>query len=106
MRNNDQDLMEDVIDEAIWQAVKDHFRTALKAPIIAIMMGFAIWMLSSSFQKAFSIGALCMVVSCFTTWRRYLEPISLYAFLIAVVFFAYPDIGSDLSAAVSSISGG
>jgi hypothetical protein len=81
---NDRDE-DDVIERWLSDLVGNHYRTALKAPIITVMAAFAVIVFSGSYLKAIEIGAIVLPASLFMTWKRYLEPLCFFAFVIAAI---------------------
>jgi hypothetical protein len=84
----------------------DGLRTFLKSIAIAGMVWFGIAVFSASIMKGFWIGLACMFLALFTTWRRFLEPLSFSLFCIAVVFWCDPQALQRVVAAFRSISPG
>lgn len=84
------------LDAAIAGFARLHGVKLLKAPLIAGMTAFAFWILSGSVQKALSVAAVCFVVSAFNTWRRFLEPLAFWLFVVAAIHWCNPDIFASL----------
>jgi hypothetical protein len=73
-------------DETIADFTEKHFRTALKASIMATVTMMAVVIFTDSYWKATWIGFWVLVLSLFSTWRRYLEPLCFVAFVLAEIF--------------------
>ncbi|WP_426441718.1 hypothetical protein [Bradyrhizobium genosp. P] len=56
-----------------------------KAVIVAMMTAVSVAIFTGGYWKALWIGTFAFLLSMFTTWRRYLEPISFFIFLAALV---------------------
>ncbi|WP_426441711.1 hypothetical protein [Bradyrhizobium genosp. P] len=56
-----------------------------KAAMIAMMTAVSVLVFAEAYWKALAIGAFAFLLSMFTTWRRFVEPISFVVFLGAVV---------------------
>jgi hypothetical protein len=63
-----------------------HHRTVLKAVIMTITTAIAVVIFTESYWKASWIGLSVLILSLFTTWRRYLEPLCLFVFVLAMIF--------------------
>jgi hypothetical protein len=61
--------------------------TFLKCLIIGSMVWFEIAMFSGSITKGLTIGLASLVLALFTTWRRFLEPVTFWVFCAAVAFW-------------------
>jgi hypothetical protein len=81
-----QDIDDKAID-AIVGFILPYARTILKAPMIALMSALAVGIFSGAPGKAVIVGMLCLVAAFFTTWRRFLEPLSFWAFVAAVIYW-------------------
>jgi hypothetical protein len=46
----------------------------------------AVAIFTGSYWKATWIGVSVLILSLFTTWRRYLEPLCFFFFVLAVIF--------------------
>ncbi|WP_027579878.1 hypothetical protein [Bradyrhizobium sp. Ai1a-2] len=62
-----------------------HHRTLLKAPIMSYMTAITVVIFTGSYWKATWISFAVFLLSLFTTWRRYLEPLCFFAFAAAVI---------------------
>ncbi|WP_426441704.1 hypothetical protein [Bradyrhizobium genosp. P] len=60
-------------------------RRTPKAAMIAMMTAVSVIIFTDTYWKALWIGAFAFLLSMFTTWRRFVEPISFIVFLAAVV---------------------
>jgi hypothetical protein len=68
--------------------MRGHGRTILKCLIIGSMVWFEIAMYCGSTTKGLTIGLASFVLALFTTWRRFLEPVSFWLFCAAVAFWS------------------
>ena len=75
---------------------RQHAVKLMKAPIVAGMAAFSIWMFSGSIVKALIIAVVCIVLSAFNTWRRFLEPLAFWGFALAVIYWCDADILAHL----------
>jgi hypothetical protein len=62
------------------------------------MVWFGLAIFSGSIMKGFLIGLICMILALFTTWRRFLEPLSFFLFCVAVAFWCDPQFLQRISA--------
>ena len=72
-------------DLFVAQGLAGTYRAMPKAIIMAAISAIAVVVFTGSFWKATWISSSVMVLSLFTTWRRYLEPLCLLAFVAAAV---------------------
>lgn len=72
--------------------VANYIRPVLKTLIIGALIFFAVLIFSGSLLRASTIAFASLILSCFATWRRYLEPLSFFAFAAAVIFWCHPDV--------------
>ncbi|WP_441228052.1 hypothetical protein AB7813_08855 [Tardiphaga sp. 20_F10_N6_6] len=79
--------VDDATIETVIGVLEPHIRTACKAPVIALMSGIAVGIFSGALGKALLVGIVCLVVSLFATWRRFLEPISFWVFVAAIIYW-------------------
>lgn len=79
-------------ERELWSDASRHIRNTLKAFIIGGFLFFAVLVFSASILKATLIAVLCLIASAFATWRRYLEPVSFWAFAAAAVIWCQPDL--------------
>ena len=84
------------LDEQSVGFLRQHAIKLLKAPITAAMGGFSVWIFSGSIAKALIVAAICVLLSAFNTWRRFLEPLVFFAFVVAVIFWCDQDVLSRL----------
>ncbi|MGY8661739.1 hypothetical protein Q3C01_05140 [Bradyrhizobium sp. UFLA05-109] len=82
----DVELTEDALGKFLDGLFARHSRTAVKAAIMVCMTAISIVMFTGSFWKAAWISFSVLVLSVFTTWRRYLEPLCFFVFVLAVIF--------------------
>jgi hypothetical protein len=88
--------------EIIADLVEMHYRTVLKAFVMVVMTMIAVVIFTGSYWKATWIGFWVLVLSLFSTWRRYLEPLCFAAFVAAVIFTCVePDLLTRLELALA-----
>src|SRR6266851_4541123 len=94
---------DDELEEFILLFFFRHARPALKAILIGAVGLFAMLVFTGSAAKAATVAILALALSLFNTWRRYLEPISLVVFCLAVLAWANIDILDRLRSAIAMI---
>jgi hypothetical protein len=87
IESSDAELETEIIGFLRLHAVK-----LIKAPIAAGLAGFSVWVLSGSIIKAFVVAAICLVLSAFNTYRRFLEPLVFWGFAFAVIHWCDADL--------------
>ena len=92
MASSDMDLSDAELEAEVINFLRQHAVRLIKLPIVASMAGFSIWMLSGSIFKTLIIAAVCIVLSAFNTWRRFLEPLAFWGFAVAVIYWCDADI--------------
>ncbi|HEY0329437.1 MAG TPA: hypothetical protein VGC77_10090 [Rhodopseudomonas sp.] len=98
----EDDVNEDgAIVEAFAKLIFENARALAKAPVAAIMSAFTVAVLSGSLAKGVFVGVICLFASLFNTWRRFIEPISFWFFLISIAFWCDPDIVNDIKLALA-----
>lgn len=90
------DITESEMEAWLTRMLAAHYRTIFKAPIIAAMIAFSVSTFSGSLLKGVLIGVVCFAASIFNTWRRYLEPIGFWVFLVAVVVWCDPTVPDNV----------
>lgn len=80
--------------------VVKYIMTAMKAFIVGALIFFAVLIFSGSLLRATTLAFICVVLSCFATWRRYLEPLSFAAFIAAAIFWCQPDVLASAKVAI------
>jgi hypothetical protein len=80
------------LDDFLVDFLRQHARAWMKAIVIGLMVGFSVIVFSGSIFKGFLIGALCLLVAGFNTWRRYLEPLTFWIFIAAVIYWCDQEI--------------
>lgn len=88
------------LEEKMIGFLRQHAVKLIKAPIVALLASFSVWVLSGSILKVLLIAAVCIVLSAFNTWRRFLEPLVFWCFALAVVFWCDADIVTRLKSLV------
>jgi hypothetical protein len=83
---------EDQIEAYFFKFASEHMRSVLKASLIGIMVFFSVCAFTGSVWKAFVVGTLCLAISMFNTWRRYLEVAGFFVFCFAVVHWCAPEV--------------
>jgi hypothetical protein len=77
-----------------------------KAIIIGIVTASAVVEFTGSYGKASWIGGIAFVMSVYTIWRRYLEPISILLFLgMAIVACIEPGVLTKMQGAALAFAG-
>jgi hypothetical protein len=71
------------LDLLVEQGLAAVYRAMPKAIIMAIISAIAVLVFTGSYWKASWISTSVLVLALFTTWRRYLEPLCLFAFVAA-----------------------
>ncbi len=98
-RNVDDENFESHVLEQLDQFLALHFRAVLKAPLIGLMMLFSIYVITGSVSKGLSVSSICVLISLFTTWRRFLEPISFAVFCLAVIDLCHYEMAAHVALA-------
>jgi hypothetical protein len=80
------------LDAQIVGFLRHHIVKVIKAPIVASMAAFSVFMLNGSLLKAATVAIVCLLLSAFNTWRRFLEPLVFWCFALAVVQWCDADI--------------
>lgn len=83
-------LTDTEIDDQIFGFLRQHGVKILKAPITAAMAAFAAMEFGDSVSKAVVVGFCCLVLCGFNAWRRFLEPVVLALFIVAVAVWCNP----------------
>jgi len=86
-----------VSDDQAFDFLFDIFRLAAKACLIALMLSFSVEVLTGNPVRAVVVGLFFLVLALFSTWRRFLEPISLFVFCIAVVCWCDREFATHVS---------
>jgi hypothetical protein len=100
----DVDITESELEAWLTRMLSAHYRTILKAPIIAVMITFSVMTFSGSIFKGILVGTVCLAASIFNTWRRYLEPIGFWIFLVAVVVWCDPSVPDNVRSGARQLS--
>lgn len=108
MRTIPEELNADIqIAKAMAQPLLSFLRARksalLKAPLIGIMVWFAVATASGHFFKGAFVGVICVLLAMFTTWRRLLEPISFFAFGLAVLYWCDIDLVQQVRIAMIGV---
>ena len=96
-----------VSDDQAFDFLFDIFRLVAKACLIALMLSFSVEVLTDNPVRAVAVGLFFLVLALFNTWRRFLEPISLFVFCIAVVCWCDREFATHVSylATLSGLKG-
>lgn len=87
---------DDTIDRWVLDFAARYAVVAIKAPIIAAMAFLSVFLLTGAPGKAFFIAAICLITGLFSTWRRFLEPLVFWTFVVAVVHWCEPTLLNSL----------
>lgn len=90
------DATDEEFDAELEHFIRLHGVKLIKAPITAGMAAFSVWILSGSILKALAVAAFCVILSAFNTWRRILEPLAFWAFLVSTLAWCEPFLLSKL----------
>lgn len=91
---------DDAFDREVEVFLKTYIRNLLKAPLIGLMVAFEVSVVSQSVYKTLWAFALFTMLSFFTTWRRFLEPMAFFALIPAMIAFVHPTTFADLASAL------
>lgn len=100
----DREITESEMETWLTEMLAVHHRTILKAPVIGTMVLFSVATFSGSVMKGLLIGAVCLAAAAFSTWRRHLEPIAFWVFLLAIVFWCDPSLMESLKSGATQVS--
>ncbi len=98
---NENSLQADLAD-AIAAISSYGGRAILKALVLASISIFVVLVFTGEFWKAVLVSIMTFVMALFSTWRRYLEPIGLMAFVVATIFLCAPLLASRMLLALAS----
>lgn len=90
--------------ERYFDALFKNIRSFTKAGLVTAMMMFAIITFTGAPSKALLVAAFILPISVFNTWRRLLEPISLWVFLMSAVYLCDRDILIHLKGALNFLT--
>lgn len=94
---------DDEIEVFLAQLMDRYARPMLQAMVIAAVSLFSIAVFTGSPAKAVTVALFVLAMAMFSTWRRYLQPISFIVFCAAVLAWTDVDILDRVRGAITMV---